>query len=43
MKKEELLSLNNAGKNVAEWITKDTKGLPYSIFQKRILEAKQGG
>jgi hypothetical protein len=42
-KTAEMLTVNNLDRKIDEWIILDARGLPHSIFEKRILEAKTGG
>jgi hypothetical protein len=35
--------VNDVGKNIEEYVTLDVRGLPHSIYQKRISGEKAGG
>ncbi len=41
--KEETLVVHDMEKNITEWVTRGTNGIPYSVYQKRILGAEAGG
>jgi hypothetical protein len=41
-KKVEILLLNDLGRDITEFVNRGVRG-PYSTYQKRIVEAKQGG
>jgi hypothetical protein len=41
--KAEIFSKHDANKHIEEYLMLDVKGLPYSVYQKRILGEKAGG
>jgi hypothetical protein len=42
-KQIEIFITNISGRNIEELVTLNTRGLPHSIYQKRILGAEAGG
>jgi hypothetical protein len=42
-KETEIFITNISRRNIEEWITLDIRGLPHSVYQKRILGAEAGG
>ena len=42
-KTAEIFAVSNLDRNIEEWIILDVRGLPHSIYQKRILGAEAGG
>ena len=42
-KETEIFLMNISQRNMEELITIDTRGLPHSVYQKRIVEVEVGG